>query len=242
MSFQIPSKAFVQRIGRPGVQAVLASDHAQDVLIRRPGVADVPARALLLPWSDEGRGGADAKAPEVRSVAWFGLLLHGAPVSSLGFSLVTLGGQVFTPDSPPENAGGADVAWLLRLTPLHGRTRVSTLTFTLSGPGLVTDPETGNKRPASGAAVEVPVRLTATTDPRIRETVGADQAELVLVGRWGSVEHPQARPANVGWGSSSPLELDGQRGRLTLALAWPDEDLAQERQFGTRFLATWRTT
>lgn len=237
---KVPSKDFIQRKGRPAVQAALVSDQAQDVLIRRPGQPDVPQRALLLPWSDEGKGGASIPAPEVRAVAWFALLAHTAPVATLGFSVVMPDGRVFTPDSPPENAGGVDIAWLLRLTPLAERTRVSTLTFTLPGQGWAKDAH-GNDIPARGQSQQVSARLTATTDPRIRDSVGADSADLVLIGRWGTLEHPQGRPNGVHWGSTSPLELDGQPGTLTLKLAWPDSDLAAEQQFGSRFLAVWRT-
>lgn len=236
---KLPDKATIQRLGRPGVQAVLASDHAQDVVVRRPGQPDVPVRALLLPWSDEGRSGAVAAAPEVRSSAWFGLVDHLAPVAELGFSIATELGQLFTPDAPPENFGGADVGWGLRLTPLAERTRVSPLTFTVPGQGWRPDRH-GNPVPAPGETLTVPARLTATRDPQVRDMVGADSAEVVLVGRWGSLDAPQGRPPGVAWGSTSPLSLDGQSGTLTVSLAYPDPDLWQEAQFGARFVAVWR--
>lgn len=238
---KLPDKATIQRLGRPGVQAALMSDHAQTVQLRRPGQPDVQVRALLLPWSDEGRGGTAVAGSEVRAVAWFGLLAHTAPVAELGFSLVTAAGRIFTPDSPPENFGNADVAWGLRLTPLAERTRVSLLTFTLPGQGWSQDSR-GNRIPAPGTPHPVSARLTATTDPRIRDEVGADAADVVLIGRWGTLEHPLPRPAGVTWGSTSPLDLDGQPGTLTVTLAYPDPDLAQEAQFGSRFLATWRSS
>lgn len=236
---KIPTKEFFQRKGRPAVQALLESDHAQDGLIRRAGQPDVPIRVVLMPWSDEGKQGARPDAPEFRSVAWFGLFDHTAPVKEARFSVIAQDGTVFTPDSPAENAGNADVAWFLRLTPIAKRTRTETLVFTLPGQGTSVDPATGNPIPVPGTPLAVQARLVVSNDPKVIERVGADEATVVLIGRWGSLEGPLPRPEGVKWGSTSPLTLDGQRGTLTVKLAYPDADLWQEQQFGQRFLATW---
>lgn len=191
-----------------------------------------------MPLSDTSTLGAAVSDPEVRSPVWFGLVDHLAPVKELGFTVVAADGTLFTPDGPSENAGNADVAQILRLTPLADRTRVDQLTFQTAGT-LIEDPSTGNLRSGPGMPFEVPVRLIASTDPRIRDAAGADDAEIVLIGRWGTLAAPTGRPAGVGWGRTSPLVLDGQPGTLTIKLAYPDSDLWREVQFGARFLAVW---
>lgn len=113
--------------------------------------------------------------------------------------------------------------------------------FHVPGEGTIEDPDTGNQVAAPGEDLAVSARLSASADPRVRDMVGADTAEVVLLGRWGTLDDPRARPAGVRWGSSSPLMLDGQPGTLTVKLAYPDSDLAQEQQFGARFVAVWRT-
>lgn len=237
----LPDRATVQAAGRPQLQEAL-DRQGVDVLIRRPGQQDVPTRALLVPVTANAREGAKVDAPVVGTLPWKAFFRHDeVAVQTPGFSLVVLPGRrVLTPTTPAVDLADQGVALMVLATPLADRTRVSALTFLLPGEGLVKDGR-GNPVPAPGQPLDVPARLTATTDPRIRETVGADQAEIVLIGRWGTLEHPQGRPAGVGWGSRSPLELDGQPGTLTLKLAWPDEDLATETQFGSRFLAIWRT-
>ncbi len=231
--------ADLQALTRPEVTALL-EDFGRDVLLVRPGAADVPLRAILMPWSDESKDGVNGAEPVVRSTAWFCLLDHTAPVHTLGFSVKDPAtNRVYIPDAPPEDVGNLQVAFVLRLHPLVERTRLYTLTFSVPGTGTTTLPN-GNVQPAPGTNLQVPVRLEASTDPRIADNVGADNADVVLVGRWGTLEAPSLKPTGVRWGATSPLALDGQLGALTLQLAWPDTDLATEQQFGARFVATWR--
>lgn len=236
----IPDREKIQRLGRPAVQALLATDHAQTVAVRRPGSPDVTLRGLLMPWPDEGRTGPPVDRPEVRTPAWFGLLPHDAPVAQIGFTVIGEDGRAFTPDSPPDPASG--VAWILRLVPLVERTRVHDLVFQVPGVGTVEDRATGNRRSAPPTPLPVTVRLATTTDPRLTDLAGADSADLTLIGRWGPLTAPTTRPSSLRWGMKAPLTLDGQPGTLTLKLAYPDEDLHREAQFGGRFLATWRTS
>lgn len=234
----IPDREKIQRLGRPAVQALLATDHAQAVTVRRPGSPDVTLRGLLMPWPDEGRTGPPVDRPEVRTPAWFGLLPHDAPVAQLGFTLIGEGGRAFTPDSPPDPASG--VAWILRLVPLDERTRVHELVFQVPGVGMSRPPGALNPVPSPATPLPVTVRLTTTTDPRLADLAGADSADLTLVGRWGPLTAPTNRPPSLRWGMQAPLVLDGQPGTLTLKLAYPDEDLHREAQFGARFVAVWR--
>lgn len=213
-------------------------DYGQLVTIRRPGRPDAQAVAVLYQLDDKETQGKVGEAA-FKVLAWMGIFKPDAPVRERGFTVIDRQGRVFTPDGETQNAVEQDVVLFVHLLPLADRTRVSDLTFQVPG-SLIRDAR-GNRVPGPGQPLPVSARLTATTDPRVRETVGADKAEIVLVGRWGTLEHPQGRPAGVNWGAQSPLELDGQPGTLTLKLAWPDEDLATEQQFGARFLAVWRT-
>ena len=234
-----PGIAQIQTLTRPLVAWLLA-EYGRDVLLQRAGQPDVPLRAILMPWSDEGKDGADVHAPTVRASAWFFFVDHTAPVQDLGFTVRDVqDDRVFVPDAYAEDVGNAEVGFALRVHPMVERTRLHELTFTRPGVGLVTAPN-GNQVPAPGTPVVVTARLDATTDPRIADAVGADNAAVVLVGRWGSLTAPIGRPAGVRWGATCPLALDGQPGTLTLQLAWPDADLATEQQFGARFVATWK--
>lgn len=234
-----PGIASVQLLTRPLIAWVLAQ-YGCDVLLRRPGQPGVPLRAVLMPWSDEGKEGPDPADLQVRSSAWFCLLDHAAPAHDLGFTITEVRtGRVFVPDAYAEDIGNAQVGFALRVHPLVERTRLSTLTFTVPGSGTVTLPN-GNVRPAPGVPVTVEARLSVSTDPRIAQSVGADNAETVLIGRWGSLAAPTGKPPGVRWGATSPLVYDGQPGVFTLKLAWPDEDLATETQFGSRFVGVWK--
>jgi len=113
------------------------------------------------------------------------------------------------------------------------------LLFTLPGP-LVKDPVSKNMVASPGEPLRASARLEATTDPQVRDAVGADTATVVLFGRWGTAGHPSAWPVGLHWGSSSSLELQGQPGVLTIKLAWPDADPIQTQIFGAPFIAIWR--
>ena len=115
------------------------------------------------------------------------------------------------------------------------------LLFTLPGP-LVKDPVSKNMVASPGWPLGLSARLEATTDPQVRDAVGADTATVVLFGRWGVAGHPRDWPVGLHWGSSSPLELQGQPGVLTLKLAWPDADPVKPFIHGAPFVATWRAS
>lgn len=222
-----------------GPEIVWAIEEAgQDVTIRRPGQPDAQARALL--YQEDSKGEGNASDPEFKVIGWQGLFKPDAPLT-IPFTVVDAAGRAFTPAAPPQDPGRQGVALIVHLLPLQERTRTEMLTFTLPGVS-VRDPRTGNPVLARGTPFEVAARLVATDDPRIRDMVGADAAEVTLLGRWGTLDAPLPRPEGVKWGSTSPLILDGQRGVLTVKLAYPDTDLFQEQQFGARFLATWRAT
>lgn len=211
----------------------------QDVTIRRPGLPDAPARAVL--YQEDARRESRVSAPEFRVIGWQGVFKPDAPLH-LPFTVVDAQGRELSPDGPPQDPGGQGVALLVHLLPLAERTRVSSLVFTLPGAGTVKDPKTGNLVPAPGTSLPVSARLVASDDPRVRDMAGADAAEVVLLGRWGTLEDPLGRPDGVRWGATSPLVLDGQAGVLTVKLAYPDADLYQERQFGARFVCVWHAS
>lgn len=226
---------------RPLIQDALASAFAQDVTVRRFTGEEVQARALIGQEEDRTADAPTVDEPGISSRSLSVVLQPHAPVQEVGFTVTTAAGQILVPVAVPQNPQNLNLFWVVRMAALAGRTRVEQLVFHVPGEGTVEDPDTGNQVPAPGENLQVPVRLHATTDPRVADMVGADTAEVVLVGRWGTLDAPQARPAGVRWGNSSPLTLDGQPGTLTVKLAYPDSDLAQEQQFGARFVAVWST-
>jgi len=231
--------AELQALGRPEVQ--LALDQAgQDVQIQRPGQPDEGVRAILYQLESKGARGQKGTDVEYGSLAWQGIFNHLAPIRTPGYTVVDATGRVFVPEAEAEDPAQQGVALIVRLLPLVDRTRLYTLMFP-GPPTLGTLPGSSNPVELPGTSLTISVRLEATADPRLRETVGADQVALALVGRWGTYEQPLTRPTSVRWGVTSPLTFEGQPGVLTMALAWPDSDLATERQFGGRFLATWRS-
>ncbi|UQN10371.1 hypothetical protein [Deinococcus sp. QL22] len=224
---------------RPYVDEALSSPFAQTVTVTRFTGQSVQVRALIGQEEDGTTVAPDPDEPGFTSRSTTLVLAHTPLAQTPGFTVAAAGGRVFVPVAEPLNPGGLDWVTVVRGAPLIERTRVDQLSFQTAGP-LVADAR-GNQRPGPGVPINVAVRLTATTDPRIRETVGADAAEVALIGRWGSLTAPTARPPGVVWGSSSPLTLDGQPGTLTVQLAFPDADLWREAQFGGRFLSLWRT-
>lgn len=226
---------------RPLIQDMLASAFAQDVTVRRFTGEVVQARAIIGQQEDRSTDAPEMHEPGISSRSSTVLLQPHAPVREVGFTVTTATGQVLVPVAIPQNPQDLNLFWVVRMAALAERTRVEPLTFHVPGQGTVVDPATGNHLPAPGIPFPVQARLHATADPRVRDMAGADSADVVLVGRWGTLDAPQARPAGVRWGSRSPLTLDGQPGTLTVKLAYPDSDLAQEQQFGARFVAVWRT-
>lgn len=225
------------RAALPEIISVI-DEAGQNVTVARPGQPDVVVRAVVYQMDDNSRAG-DLADPEVKVIPWQGIFKPDAPLRELPFTVITASGLVLTPDGPAQDPADQGVALIAHLLPLEARTRVESLTFTIPGVGLVKNPVNGNDMPAPGTLLTLPARLTATADPRIRDTVGADSAEVVLIGRWGSLSAPRTRPLGVKWGSKTPLTLDGQPGTLTIKLAYPDADLATEEVYGARFLCTW---
>lgn len=212
----------------------------QLVTIRRPGQVDQQVRALV--FQEDGKRANSVATPRVQLPNWSGYFKpDAAPLLALPFTVITAAGEHLIPDAPPQDVAEQGVLITVSLSPMADRARVSLLTFTTAGP-LVRDPATGNMRPSAGPPVQAKARLSASDDPRIRDMAGADAAELVLVGRWGTLEEPQVRPSAVKWGSTSPLVVDGQNGMLTIKVAYPDPDVLQEAQLGGRFVATWKSS
>lgn len=209
----------------------------QDVIIRCPGQPDTFARAVL--YQEDNKGEGKVSNPEFKVLGWQGVFKPDAPLRHGPFTVIDQQGRQFVPDGPAQDPAEQGVALIVHLLPLAERTRLEHLTFTVAGAGTVRDGR-GNLVPAPGTPLAVSARLSATTDPRIRDMVGADAATVVLVGRWGTLDKPLLKPAGVAWGSKAPLVLDGQAGTLTVKLAYPDPDLAQEQQFGSRFVAVWQ--
>lgn len=210
----------------------------QDVTILRPGAAPAPVRAFLYQQDDRSTGQRDIEA-RFKVRAWQGIFLPDAPVRERGFVVQDAKGRLFWPDGDVQDAGEQGVALLASLLPLPERTRTEFLTFQVEGQ-LIEDPVTGNWEPSPGQPLHVPVRLNPTADPKIREMVGADVAEVAFVGRWGDLLTPLDKPVGVFWGSTSLLTVDGQPGVLTIKLAYPDADTAQELVLGGRFVALWK--
>ncbi len=223
----------------------MLAQQGRPVIIRRTGQADVQGQAILIPVSSQSRQGGRVDQPGLELLPWKVFFSHEVQgVREPGFVLhapPTHGqpGIVLVPTAPTVDLADQGVALMVLCSPLVDRTRVEQLVFTLPGTGTVRD-KNGNPAPAPGPKLPVPARLVASQDPRIRDMVGADTADVVLVGRWGTLEKPLLKPDGLKWGMTSPLVLDGQNGTLTLKIAYPDPDLAQEMQFGARFLAIWR--
>lgn len=235
----LPDRAQAQNIGRPLLQQALDRQGVSVTVIRVGSASDLIA--LFVPVTPDGKRVVKVGDPNYAQETIKFFFRHDADeVREPGFSLLT-GGRLYTPTTPTIDVADQGVALMLVAQPLTDRTRAERLTFTLPGVSVL-DPHTGNPVLSRGETFEVPVRLVATDDPRIRDMVGADAAEVTLLGRWGTLDAPLLRPDGVKWGATSPLTLDGQRGTLTVQLAYPDADLFQERQFGARFLATWRAT
>lgn len=238
----LPDRETVRAVGRPQFAALL-QQQGRPVTIRRAGQPEAKHLALALPVLSESRKG---EAVRLAPSLWKLFFAHDVQeVATPGFTLVLApfqgqAGLDLTPTTPAVDVADQGVVLMLHASPLADRTRTELLRFTIAQ-GLVQQPGTGNMVPGPGLPLEVPVRLVASDDPRIRDMVGADAAEVALVGRWGTLEAPQQKPPQgVRWGSTSPLVLDGQSGTLTIKLAYPDPDLAQEQQFGARFVAVWR--
>ncbi|WP_339096194.1 hypothetical protein WDJ50_02575 [Deinococcus sp. VB142] len=233
----LPGRAEAQALGRPLLQKALDQQGVSVTVIRVGGATLLVA--LFVPVSPDGRQVVKVANPDYAQQPAKFFFRHDAdPVREPGFSLLK-GGRLYTPVTPTVDVADQGIALMLMAQPLNDRTRTERLTFTLPGKGMGRD-NNGNPVSLPGVSLTVTVRLVAVSDPRIRDMVGADAADMVLVGRWGTLEQPLLKPDGLKWGMTSPLVLDGQNGTLTLKLAYPDPDLAQESQFGARFLAIWR--
>lgn len=228
----------LQALARPEVQDILDS-LGQDVTIRRPGQLDGSARAFLYQLEEKTPRGVSVQQPEFRVTAWQGIFNHDAPILTPGYTVMDASNRVFLPEGDAEDPGDQGVALIVRLNPLVERTRLQPLTFTLPGP-LIRDPKTGNMVSGPGQPLSVVARLTHSNDPHVVQLVGADSASTAIIGRWGTLEHPTLTPSGLSYGSQCPLTVDGQPGTLTIMLAWPDEDLKTEQQFGARWVGIWR--
>jgi hypothetical protein len=109
------------------------------------------------------------------------------------------------------------------------------LTFTPESAGTTIDTTTGNPYPVAGTSFTVQARIAAVNDPKIRALLGADETEVILTARWGSLEVPTIKPAGLEWGMTSTLEIQGKTGTLTVRMPWPEAS----SPFGEAFLATW---
>lgn len=234
------ASAQLDQVG-PIIADVLASDLAQPVTFQRFGQPSEQLRSVIGQEEDRSTDAPDVHEPGISSRSFTALLPYHEAALTPGWTLTDATGRIHVPVAPVLKPAGRNLFLVARVAPLVERTRVHDLAFEVPGQGLVRERGTGNRKPAPPAPLPVQARLTGSTDPRLRETVGADNADMVLIGRWGSLTAPTAQPDGIRWGTSSPLTLNGQPGTLTVQLAYPDEDLATEAQFGQRFLATWRT-
>lgn len=226
----------------PIIADVLASDLAQPVTFQRFGQPPGFLRALIAQEEDRSTDAPKVDEPGISSRSFTALLPYHEPALTPGWILTDATGRVHVPVAPVLNPAGRNLFLVARVAPLVERTRVHELVFQVPGVGTVEDRATGNRRSAPPTPLPVTVRLATTTDPRLTDLAGADSADLTLIGRWGPLTAPTTRPDALRWGMKAPLTLDGQPGTLTLKLAYPDEDLHREAQFGGRFLATWRTS
>lgn len=218
--------------------AFVIEEAGQDVQVIRPGESPVPVRALLMQQDVKARD--RVSDVQYRVSAWQGIFKPDAPVREPGFLVLDDQGRTFWPDAPTQDPGEQGVALIAPMLQLPERIRIDTLTFVTPG-DLERDSRTGNMVPGASVSVTASARLTPASDPKVRDMVGADVAEVALIGRWGTLLDPKQRPPGVAWGSTSPLILDGQPGTLTIKLAYPDPDVLQERVLGQRFIASWRS-
>lgn len=225
----------------PIIADVLASNLAQPVTFERFGQPPGLLRALIAQEEDRSTDAPNIDEPGISTRSFTALLPYHEPALTPGWILTDATGRVHVPVAPILNPAGRNLFLVARVAPLVERTRVHDLVFQVPGQGVTRPYGALNPIPAPATPLPVQARLAATTDPKIRDSVGADAAEVVLVGRWGPLTAPTGTPDGLRWGLSAPLTLGGQPGTLTLKLAWPDEDLHREAQFGARFLAVWRT-
>lgn len=222
---------------RPVIGEIL-EDFGQDFVISRSGFSPVTSRGLVYQLEDRATVSSQVDDAHVKVNAWQGIFSYDAPLIH-PYYITDAEGQIYIPDSITNDPGRQDVARFAHLAALVDRTRVDTLIFQTGG--LVQDPKTKNWKPGSGTPITIDVRLVSSSDPVIRETVGADVSQVALVGRWGSLLEPKSRPSKLVWGESSPLIISGQPGTIVLKQSYPDEDLFTEQQYGERFLAVWRS-
>lgn len=215
--------------------------YGRPFIVRRPRVPDVEIIAFM--WEGKPAGRVDAAAPGFTVLPSEVIFLPDAPVMSRHFLLIDPEtGRVYTPDNDVQDVAHQHVFLWGRVSPYLEHTRADVLSFRVATAEVTQDPRSGNSVPVYRNE-PVTVRLSATQDPQTREMVGiADPAAVVFVGRWGSLLEPMGRPAQIDWGDSAALYVDGQHGRLTVRLAYPDAETATEDLFGARFVATWEAT
>lgn len=182
--------------------------------------------------------------PEFGVSGWQGIFLPDAPVRQRGFLVQAADGRLWWPRTDVADAGNQGVALFADLLLLPQRERTEMLTFMTEardaqGNVLMGEDRYGNPVPAASVPMSVAVRLEASADPQIRNMVGADVAQVAFVGRWGTLADPQGKPQGVQWGNSARLVIDNQPGTLTVKLAYPDSDTANEQVLGARFVALW---
>lgn len=224
----------------PIIADVLASNLAQPVTFERFGQPPGPLRALIAQEEDRSTDAPNIDEPGISNRSFTALLPYHEPALTPGWILTDATGRVHVPVAPVLNPAGRNLFLVARVAPLVERTRADELVFQVPGQGMVRPPGALNPVPSPTTPLPVTVRLATTTDPRLTDLAGADRADLTLIGRWGPLTAPTTRPPSLRWGMQAPLALDGQPGTLTLKLAYPDEDLHREAQFGARFVAVWR--
>lgn len=94
----------------------------------------------------------------------------------------------------------------------------SILRFEVPGAELVTDPKTGNVRPAT-VVVVVSALLDVAKEPKTAELPGSDATSVYLE---GFAVNPMILPSYVGYRAIADATWAGRRGRFVLGLTAPD--------------------
>ena len=159
--------------------------------------------------------------------------------------IYTVDGGPLLPGDEFMDSGRQWVVWEQGPTGWDGHSRIVRnhrplevqLTFTPASTSEFTDAESGNTYPLPGTPINVWARMASTNDPAIRSQIGANDTEVALIARWGTLPLPTVRPPGVEWGTTSPLTIQGTAGTLTVRMPWPEAHSPD----GEAFLAVWNS-
>lgn len=158
-----------------------------------------------------------------------------APVEPADF-VISYGGRVYAPVAEPHEwtVGGIRHHWVLGLVGPNPYRDV--LQLPVQG-GLVTNPKTGNKEPATTSTVPVRVRLIEQGGPIITVTPGMDVYQQEFLILW---DPTNATPIeSIPWGVTISYNLAGHAGKLVIQQPHPIGSQDKNRVYGLRLRGFW---